>query len=154
MDFYEQNTRTLIGFGVYFFNIGENRIDNIRYDLISDNSKTFSTDSISVIRAFRYLRTREFFKKIDTFNYVIWCDCGTHFRNSQILSYFFSELRSQNIKVSLNYFGEHHGKSFCDSHFSIISKYIEFATFKKQIVNSNDIVDAITSGQKKSNICR
>ena len=49
------------------------------------------------MRAFRILREQEFFKKIDTTEYVVWCDCGKHFRNGLFVGYLFRELRQYGI---------------------------------------------------------
>jgi len=57
---------------------------------------------LSVVRAFRILRSQKFFKEIEYFKdeqkeLVVWCDCGTHFRNGLLMGYFFKELKSLNI---------------------------------------------------------
>ena len=41
---------------------------------------TNEQDGFSVIRGFRLIRKQEVFKKIDKKKYIIWTDCGTHFR--------------------------------------------------------------------------
>ena len=54
-------------------------------------------DAASVVRALRLLRSMEFFKEIDKKNYIIWCDCGKHFRNSLVMGYIFKELKESRI---------------------------------------------------------
>jgi len=54
--------------------------------------------------------------------------------------------------VSLNFFGDKHGKSSRDTHFSHISRFIHFESLKKRLCSSEDIVKAIVNGQKLSNI--
>ena len=43
----------------------------------------------------------DFFKQIESLykdkNYIIWADCGKHFRNKDICGYLFKELREENI---------------------------------------------------------
>ena len=107
-DFYNQNTRSVLGFGIYYFCTKSGKIECINVDILSHD---FETDGLSVIRGFRLLRQKDFFKKIDTKNYLIWADTGTHFRCKELAHYFFSELLEKNIKVNLNFFGEKHGKN-------------------------------------------
>ena len=107
-DFYNQNTRSVLGFGIYYYNFLTSKIECLNVDILSHD---FETDGFSVIRGFRLLRSKVFFKKIDTKNYIIWADCGTHFRCKELAHYFFSELADQKIIVNCNFFGEKHGKN-------------------------------------------
>ncbi len=50
-------------------------------------------------------------------------------------------------KVNLNFFGEHHGKKNRDTHFSNISKFIKAESLVRQLVSSQDILDAIHKRQ-------
>ena len=54
-------------------------------------------------------------------------------------------------KVNLNFFGEHHGKKNRDTHFSNISKFIKAESLVRQLVSSQDIVDAIHKRQSMAN---
>jgi hypothetical protein len=109
---------------------------------------------LSTIRCFRFLRKQPFFEKIDTRSYIIWCDCGTHFRSAEIINYFLVELPLNKCSVEVNYFGEKHGKSACDQHFSVLSKYLEYASFNSRLTSSKDIVNAINSHQDSANTNR
>ncbi len=148
-------------------------IKTINFDLISKCFKG-SQDAQSVVRAFRILREQDFFKKIDKSDYVVWCDCGKHFRNGLFIGYLFNELKELDINgndilvsvlfsylifkislvfstVNLNFFVEKHGKNSRDSHFSCVSRFIHNESLLKRLTSSEDIVDAIHNGQKKSN---
>ena len=92
-DFYNNNTRSVLGFGIFHWNELTNQIDCLNVDILSHD---FETDGLYVIRGFRLLREKDFFKKIDTDNYVIWADCGTHFRCKALAHYFFLRV-SQSI---------------------------------------------------------
>ena len=83
-----------------------------------------STDAATVVRCFRFMRKQNFFQEIEKFNYIVWADCGSHFRNGTIMHYFFKELiqEPKPILVNLNFFGEKHGKNSRDTHFSSLSK--------------------------------
>ena len=56
-----------------------------------------SSDGNAAVRGFRILREQQFFKIVDQFNYIIWCDTGKHFRNYKIAGYLFEELKQENI---------------------------------------------------------
>ena len=50
------------------------------------------------MRGFRILRGQEFFIKIDKKDYVVWADCGPHFRTQKFIGYLLLELASLEIK--------------------------------------------------------
>ena len=82
-------------------------------NIISGSTKhSFKSDAFSVVRAFRFLRNQNFFKLIDKKHYVIWTDCGTHFRSKEAFAYFLKELPSEGLTVDLNFFAEKHGIYF------------------------------------------
>ncbi len=55
------------------------------------------------------------------------------------------------LKVNLNFFGDKHGKNGRDTHFSCITKFIQQESLRKQLISTEDIVNAINNGQLKSN---
>jgi hypothetical protein len=71
-------------------------IKTINFDLIA-KCYIGSQDAQSAVRAFRILRKQTFFHNIDKGEYVVWADCGKHFRNSLFVGYLFKELRESNI---------------------------------------------------------
>jgi hypothetical protein len=77
-------------------NDDDKEINCINFDIISSD---LSEDSYATVRGLRYLRQQEFFKKIEErfkngeINYIIWTDCGKHFRNQNVMGYFFKELK-------------------------------------------------------------
>ncbi len=56
--------------------------------------------------------------------------------------------------MSLNFFGESHGKNARDQHFSSISKILEQASFKKRLHCSDEIVQVVREIQDTINITR
>ena len=102
----------------------------------------------------RFLRKQNVFKKIDKKKYIVWSDAGSHFRSKEFISYLFDELAMEKIQVNYNLFAECHGKSSRDAHFSIIDNFIKQESMKKQLTSTSDIINAILSGQKKSNLWR
>ena len=72
-----------MGFGLYY--IENNKIIQHRVDIVSHELKA---DGFSVVRALRFLRNQEFFKKFEKKNYIFWSDAGLfdllffYFKNS------------------------------------------------------------------------
>jgi hypothetical protein len=99
----------------------------------------------------RYLRNLECFREIDRHSYIIWTDCGPHFRCAEMMHYCFKELLDFKIKVSLNYFCEKHGKSSRDQHFSVVSHFIRKESMIRRLTSSQDICDAIERQQAITN---
>ncbi len=112
----------------------------------------FNQSAFVVVRAFRYMRSQTFFKEIDKKNYIIWADCGKHFRCAEFVSYLMEELAESKINVNLNFFGEAHGKNSRDTHFSNIMKFVKQAEYKQRLKNTDDLINAILAGQKKANL--
>ena len=85
------------GFGIYYVDaLGTVKL--INFDIISSD---LSQDAHAVIRGIMILRQQEFFKKIDTKDYIIWCDTGKHFRNNEVMGFLFIELAKQQIHGTL-----------------------------------------------------
>ena len=64
------------------------------FDIISAN---LAQDAKAAVNGFRILRNQEFFKNIEKNEYIVWADCGKHFRNSEILGYLLIELAEEKI---------------------------------------------------------
>lgn len=82
------------GFGIYYVNDND-EIEVINFDVISS---FLAENAETTVRGFRFLREQEFFKKIEMPNYIVWADCGTHFRNKLLIGYLFKELQRENIQ--------------------------------------------------------
>lgn len=54
-------------------------------------------------------------------------------------------------KVSLNFFGDKHGKNNRDAHFSNLSRFVKSESLVKRLESSKDIVDAILKRQELAN---
>lgn len=92
-EYYGQKLRSCLGFGVYF--VKENKTQLINFDIISSD---LNEDARSVVRGFRLLREQNFFKTIDKKSYIIWMDCGKHFRNNEVIGYLLKELSLHGIQ--------------------------------------------------------
>ncbi len=78
-------------------------------------------------------------------------DCGPHFRCSEMIHYLFKELKDLQIKISLNFFCERHGKNERDRHFSSISYFIKRESLVRKLTSTQDICDAIMKQQDLAN---
>ena len=55
-----------------------------------------------------------------------WSDCGPHFRNGELVYEILITLPTlTKIQTTYNYFIEKHGKSPCDSEFSVLGKWVD-----------------------------
>lgn len=91
--FFNENYNYLLGFGVYHVN-EKNKIKCINFDIISHD---LETDAYAAIRGFEILQNQEFFKEVFKNDWIIWADCGTHFRNNDLVSYLLKHLLSKHI---------------------------------------------------------
>jgi hypothetical protein len=61
-------------------------------------------------------------------NIIIWLDNGPeHFKTFQFMN-FAHHLKKNYQKISISYFIEYHGKSYCDAHFARISSIFKFVS--------------------------
>ncbi len=145
--FFKQRTISYLTFGVYY--VLNNEIKCINYDILSDNLKQ---DGNAVIRAFRFIRQLDSFKKIDKKKYSIFCDCGSHFRNSEVIFYCMNELAFESILVSINFFAPKHGKSKRDQHLSLFGYFLR--KVQKSLTTIEEVCDFINTTYKRSNKIR
>ena len=80
------------GLGIYYVDESTNQIKLINCDIISSD---LCDNSASVLRGFRFLREQAFFKEIEKPNYIVWMDCGKHFRNYLVADYLLNELANK-----------------------------------------------------------
>jgi hypothetical protein len=81
-------------------------------------------DASFVIRCMNYLFQSDDWKGLNIENISIWSDGGPHFKNFELVAFEMSLFNTVAKSVNFNYFVEYHGKCYCDSHFSIISRII------------------------------
>lgn len=132
--FYSKSPRTLLGFVFYTMDNGKVRKRHI--NILSD---VLSHDAGFVVYAFKQVLKLDFVQSLSSLS--VWSDCGPHFRCKEFCHFLFKEVR--NLCVNLNHlewnlFAERHGKSCCDSHFSILSRW------KREIETHTSINDTRT----------
>ena len=152
-EYFERQQRSLLGFGVYYY---DNEIGLIRckhFDFVSEVD--CKQDAHKAITGFRFMRQLQQFKEIQKSKYIIWADCGPHFRSSEFISYIYDDLcKEQHININLNFFAEKHGKNSRDQHFSVISNYVRLESFKQKITCTQQLVEVLNNRQYESNTMR
>ena len=133
-EFYKLHQRNLLGFGIFYLDPVNDEIKQINVDVVSN----FSTTALCAVKCFRKLREQDFFKNLEKKKWIVWTDCGSHFRGYEMAHYLFKELTEldEPILVNLNFFAEKHGKNSRDQHFSAISEL-----FKNQLKENWDLLN-------------
>lgn len=88
------NKNRFLGIGVYYVN-KNNEVKVINFDVISSD---LNENSYTTVRGLRLLREQKFFQNIEKPDYIVWTDCGKHFRNKQLIGYLFNELGQKSIQ--------------------------------------------------------
>ena len=83
----------------------------MRVNLFSD---CLNQDGEAVVRNLKFLKSKNFFKKIlgQKKQICIFSDVGSHFRNRFLNYYLFEEMKQEGIRINLNYFVEKHGNKY------------------------------------------
>jgi len=123
-DFYERPQRSYFTIVVYY----EDPTTKIRTKKYFDFLSSILThDTLFVTECLESVINSEEMKELNLKKLSFWLDNGpAHFRTFEFLGKL-SELRKRYL-ISLNYFVEYHGKSSCDSHFSLVSRYYSRGT--------------------------
>ena len=80
-----------LGFGIYY--VQNDKIKVINFNIISSN---LDQDANAAVNGFRLLRMQSFFQSIEKNDYIVWADCGKHFRNNEFVGYLLLELADLN----------------------------------------------------------
>jgi hypothetical protein len=152
-DFYNKPQRTCFGAYIYFLG-PEKKIVKHPYDIFFkclNHDAHFVGSSLDLIFSDQWFKDHHF--KLGIF----WMDGGPHFKNLKLANYF-QGLKDSKLffAVEWNFFVENHGKNPCDSRFSLISTWLTVWSlkFQKEIRTTQDLIEAVQSGQACSNECR
>ena len=74
----------------------------------------------------------------------VWADCGPHFRALEFAHSVLVELRGKKKYTTLNFFGEHHGKSVVDGHFGVLSRKLEEASKHERLESIDELIAMIS----------
>jgi hypothetical protein len=74
---------------------------------------------------------------------TVWSDCGPHFRNGEMVAFLLISLPKQDKNIEWHLFTEGHGKSACDSHFSLLTRWQKQAELQQFLISTTDYITAI-----------
>jgi hypothetical protein len=150
-DFYSKSQRSVFLFTVYYKdkdtlkNKANNKtiaISAIKHQYFHFISEVLAHDGLFVCECLTQLHKLPFFKKFDTVYY--WSDCGPHFRNYEVLNHTVFDIPRQfRIKTQHQFWGEKHGKSVCDSEFSVLSQWLSQINTTKTIRTTAELLDSL-----------
>ena len=81
-----------------------------------------------------------------------WTDVGQHFRCEEVAHFFIVDVpREFHVTINWDTFVECHGKSTVDSHFGVLSQWIEDFTDKKKIATITDLVKTLEDKVRRTN---
>ena len=86
-EYYNQKEASLLGFLIHYLEDGI--IKKVYVDILADNGAQTAS---AVIQSLNFIKSQNFFRRIDKDNYIVWADCGNHFRCYELLHYFLIEL--------------------------------------------------------------
>jgi hypothetical protein len=135
-DFYRFKSRTILGFVIYSNPSGQ-RIEKTHVNMVSEvltHDGLFSSDALHQV-----IRTEcANMKKVR-----VWTDCGPHFRCAEFANTLLVEVPKQNkIQMEWNFFAPYHGKNACDTHFSLLSRYLKTKEKQMHIFDTRSLIDA------------
>jgi hypothetical protein len=84
----------------------------------------------------------------------IWSDGAKHFKNFELIRYHISLMENKILdRLSFNYFTEYHGKCYCDSHFSMVSRIIQDYErgHEDNISSTSELIDTLNSAFTRYN---
>jgi hypothetical protein len=124
--FYNQPQRSLFGVSMAYFCPRLQKVCKFYFDIFSE---CLAHNAYFVKTALKAVFNDAFFKKLNVEQVNIWLDNAAHFKNLELHSYFAKFISEHNFdSVNVNYFAEYHGKCWCDSRFSLITRLMKNAT--------------------------
>jgi len=131
--FYNRGFRTILGFCIYWYENG-----NYYKKYVDIISSVLTHDHIFVKNAIDKLyKELPFLNDFQETDYFL--DCGPHFRNKDVLYYLLFDRKQNNITV--HFFSEKHGKSPIDSHFSLLSRWLQLLEKERHINTTDELIE-------------
>ena len=124
--YYGQPQRTLFGVSMGYICPQSKIFRRFYYDIFSE---CLAHNAYFVKEALIKIFNDDLFKTINAKRVHVWMDNAGHFKNRELHHYFAKFItKFQFTEIRANYFAEYHGKSWCDSRFSLITRIMETAT--------------------------
>lgn len=143
-DYYEKRQVSCLGACLIFKDNGviTRHYLNILSEVLSHDS-LFSSDALSLI-----------VKELKSLGYRfvnVFTDCGPHFRSNEFIYSANSLADKFDINISVNFFGEHHGKSEVDGMFGKLSIVFKSIDYDCEIHNVQELKQEFENEYKKRN---
>ena len=141
-DFYNKQFLSCLGFCIIYKK--ENKLYKKHVNYLST---ILSHDSLFVSHCISNLIKKYIVKKYD--NISFWSDNGFHFRSFELYNHIFNNITEKyNLKTTMNFFVEYHGKSDVDGHFGLLQRIYNNVS---KTLRVNDIEQLIGIFQNKLN---
>jgi len=122
-DFYNKQPHSVLGIVVYHVEKEGEEAKAIFHDFISN---VLSHDTRYVRDCLMTLVSHQSFQNLKANELELWMDNGpAHFRTYEFIHSMKEVEEQAQAKLSWNFFGEYHGKSPCDQHFSVLSRILK-----------------------------
>ena len=151
-DFYHRKQCSVLGCQVVYFNQKFNKIKTVNVDFFSD---IISKDAFFVKDCLRRLMKNLYhlcpgLAEVKRINF--WTDVGQHFRCEEVAHFFLVDVPKE-FHVSINWdtFVECHGKSTVDSHFGVLSQWVEDITDHIKVNTVQHLVKTLEEKVRKTN---
>ena len=139
-DFYNKSQRSVFGLTVYYkvTNKLQNKVNNKTISVLHTQnqyihfiSEVLAHNGLFVCDCLTKIHKLEWMRRFKTIQY--WSDCGPHFRSYEVLNHTLFEIPKKFKVTTFHHFwGEKHGKSKCDSEFSVLSQWLDELTNQKK----------------------
>jgi len=148
--FFNKSQRTILGVCLITKQKNENNEVETKFSYIDFVSEDLTHDAFFVIRCLKKLFNLEHFQNNRVKNLHLWCDGGKHFRNKDLVCFCLMEVMGELKKfhsIELNFFIPYHGKSLCDSHFSVISRIQKkYENSTSSITSTSHFIEVMNEG--------
>jgi hypothetical protein len=153
-DFYGRPQRTC--FGVVMMCYEEDELRKVQFDVFSKSlahTGTFAVSALKLVMSHQTFSSKNF-EKVH-----VWQDNAKHFKNQEMLYHLRSLVEATPTLqgITLNFFGENHGKSLCDVRFSAISRALKsyvMSNPERRIGSLEDVCHAVRTYDYSNNLIR
>jgi hypothetical protein len=150
--FYNKPQRSFFGLVACYRDKNEEPLKKSHFDFVSN---VLTHDTLYVTECLDKFFGSDLFTKRNFKKVFFWFDNGPHhFRTHELTAYFFRLKPRLNLdRLQWNFFVEYHGKNFCDSHFSLVSRFLRDGLRKESLTlkTEQELVTFLEAAVKSSN---
>jgi hypothetical protein len=150
--FYNKPQRSFFGLVACYRDKKDEPLKKSYFDFVSN---VLTHDTLYVTECLDKFFGSDLFTKRNFKKVFFWFDNGPHhFRTHELTAYFKGLKPRLNLdRLQWNFFVEYHGKNFCDSHFSLISRFIRDGLRQASLTlkNEQELITFLEASVKSSN---